>query len=204
MSAVLAGGAVGVTGTRTVTRTVASVVPPSPFAVMWNSVEFEGDTVWVPFRLTGPMPSMVTEVAFWLRQLSTTDWPKSMARGSAVMVAVGAGAASAGAGPRVLGFTPLAFLWQPVTAASVTKVATKTRDLRSWTCTALIIYLLPSLVFQKINLVCEAILQGKASRHFQLQFGMSAPGPVKARLSVPSASMVMIFMWLALPSAVLA
>jgi hypothetical protein len=64
MSAVVAGGAVGATGTRTVTRTFASVVPPSPFAVRWKFVELEGETVWVPLRFTSPMPSMLTEVAF--------------------------------------------------------------------------------------------------------------------------------------------
>ena len=88
----LVAGAVGATGTRTVTRTLASVVPPSPFAVRWKLVELEGETVWVPLRLTSPMPSMVTAVAFWLRQLRTTDWPRSIASGSAVMVAVGAAA----------------------------------------------------------------------------------------------------------------
>ena len=108
------------------------------------------------------------------------------------------------AGPRALGSTPLAFLWQPVTAPSATRVAAMTRVLLILLCVALIGYLLPSLVFQKINVACETILAGKIQRYFQLQFGMSAPGPVNARFCVPSASMVMIFMWLALPSAVLA
>src|SRR5258708_11009518 len=83
MSASTGAGAVGATGTRTVTRTLASATPPSPFAVRWKLVELEGDTVWVPLRLTSPMPSMVTALAFWLRQLSTTDWPRSIAAGSA-------------------------------------------------------------------------------------------------------------------------
>ena len=73
------------------TRTLASVVPPSPLAVRWKLVEVDGETVWVPLTLTGPMPSMETEVASVVRQLSTTDWPRSMASGSAVRVAVGAG-----------------------------------------------------------------------------------------------------------------
>src|ERR1700684_3488218 len=96
-------GAVGATGTRTVTRTLASVVPPSPLAVRWKLVELEGETVWVPLATTSPRPSMVMTVAFWVRQLRTTDWPRSMARGSAVMLAVGA--EGVGAGPRVLGGT---------------------------------------------------------------------------------------------------
>src|ERR1700722_16482472 len=112
MSMSSAGGAAGATGTRTVTRTLASVVPPSPLAVRWKLVEVDGATVWVPLVLTSPMPSMVTEAAFWVRQLRMTDWPRSMERGSAVMVAVGAAAGGAGAGPSALGAVPLAFLWQ--------------------------------------------------------------------------------------------
>src|SRR5271168_2885523 len=160
MSAATWAGAVGATGTRTVTRTLASVVPPSPFAVRWKLVELDGDTVWVPLRLTSPMPSMVTAVAFWLRQLRTTDWPRSMASGSAVIVAVGA-AGGVAAGPREAGFTPLAFLWQPVTAPSAMKVATRTKVLRDLICTAIIEYLLLSLVFQTINVPCAAISQGR-------------------------------------------
>jgi len=86
------------------------------------------------------MPSMLTALAFWLRQLSTTDWPRSIAPGSAVMVAVGA-AAAAGAGPRALGLTPPAFLWQPVTMASATKVVAKARVLLILLCLALIEYI---------------------------------------------------------------
>ncbi len=62
----------------------------------------------------------------------------------------------------------------------------------------------PAIVsISKKSVACEAVSQGRTA-HFQLQFGMSAPGPVSARFCVPSASMVMIFMWPALPSAVLA
>ena len=39
---------VGATGTRTVTRTLASAVPPSPLATRWKFVELEGETVCVP------------------------------------------------------------------------------------------------------------------------------------------------------------
>src|SRR5271156_7241818 len=94
-------GGVGATGTLTVTRTLASVVPPSPLAVRWKLVEVAGETVWVPLALTWPMPSMVTTLALVVRQLRTTDWPRSMAVGSAVMEAVGGatgGAVAAGGG----------------------------------------------------------------------------------------------------------
>ena len=71
-------------------------------------MELAGETVWVPLRFTSPMPSMVTAVAFWLRQLRMTDWPRSIARGSAVMLAGGAG--GAGPGAQVLGGTAGLFL----------------------------------------------------------------------------------------------
>src|SRR5208283_1168552 len=119
--AVLSAGTVGATGTRTVTRMLASVVPPSPLATMWKLVEAEGETVWVPLGLTGPMPSMVTLVASVVRQLRTTDWPRSMASGSAVSVAVGMGGSGVGVGAVLSGFTLVAaFLWQPETAPSAT------------------------------------------------------------------------------------
>ena len=113
-------GAVGATGTRTVTRTLASAVPPSPLATRWKLVEVDGETVWVPLTLTGPMPSMETEVALVVRQLRTTDWPRSMASGSAVRLAVGAAVGASAVGPRLAGFTGLVFLWQPVMAARPT------------------------------------------------------------------------------------
>src|ERR1700730_4704666 len=68
------------------------------------------------------------------------------------MVAVGTAAAAAGAGPGAFGSIPLAFLWQPVTAPSATRVAAMTRVLLILFCIALIGYLLPSLVFQKNQL----------------------------------------------------
>ncbi len=83
---------------RTVTRTLASTMPPSPLATRWKLVELDGETVWVPLTLTWPMPSMVTMVALVVRQFRTTDWPRSMAAGSAVMVAVGAAHGDAGGG----------------------------------------------------------------------------------------------------------
>ena len=93
----------GAVGTRTVTRALASAVPPSPLATRWKLVEVAGETVWVPLAETVPMPSMVTEVALVVRQLRTTDWPRSMARGSAVRLAVGAAVVVSAVGPRLLG-----------------------------------------------------------------------------------------------------
>src|SRR3984885_8228234 len=85
----LSAGAAGTSGTRTVTRTLASVVPPSFLATRWKLVELEGETVWVPLTGTSPIPSMLTLAALALRQLRTTDWPRSMESGSAVIDAVG-------------------------------------------------------------------------------------------------------------------
>src|SRR5665213_1897479 len=106
-------------GTRTVTRTLASVLPPSPLATRWKLVELEGETVCVPLTGTGPMPSMTTLVALVVRQLRTRDWPISMARGSAVRVAVGAGrlleAVSLALAPVVLSGL---LWWQPVARLS--------------------------------------------------------------------------------------
>src|ERR1019366_2320849 len=115
-------GTVGGAGTRTVTRTLASVVPPSPLATRWKLVELEGETVCVPLILIGPMPSMDTEVASVVRQLSTTDWPRSIESGSAVRFAVGAGVADAALGPRLAGLTGFDFLWHPVMAARPTAI----------------------------------------------------------------------------------
>src|SRR5579875_2303531 len=86
----------GTVGTRTVTRTLASVVPPSPLATRWKLVEFAGETVCVPLTATSPMPSIDTLVALVVRQFNTTDWPRSIASGSAVRVAVGAGPVAGG------------------------------------------------------------------------------------------------------------
>src|ERR1700742_3055365 len=111
-------GGVGATGTLTVTRTLASVVPPSPLATRWKLVEVEGETVWVPLALTGPMPSMETEVASVVRQLSTTDWPRSMARGSAVRFAVGGAEEEPVEGALPMEGAGAEALWQPLTAAT--------------------------------------------------------------------------------------
>src|SRR5882757_2336338 len=120
------------------------------------------------------------------------------------MVAVGAGAAAAGAvGSSALGSIPLAFLWQPVTMTSAARVVAKARLLLILLCLALIEYLLPIGSISKNQLPAKRSRR-EESAYFQLQLGMSAPGPVSARFCVPSASMVMTFMWLALPSAELA
>src|SRR5207245_988682 len=103
-------------------------------AVRWKLVELEGEAVCVPLAGTSPTPSMVTTVAPVVRQLRTTDWPRSIATGSAVRVAVGAAAGVAGMGPRVLGFTALSFLWQPVTAPRAAAKATIVRALRRLAC----------------------------------------------------------------------
>src|SRR6266702_347030 len=119
-------GTAGATATRTVTRTLASVVPPSPLATRWKLVELDGETVCVPLMATVPMPSIVTEVASVVRQLSTTDWPRSMASGSAVRLAVGAGVGVA-VGPRLDGLTAFDFLWHPVIAARATAMSRAAR-----------------------------------------------------------------------------
>src|ERR1017187_6681784 len=123
-------GTLGATGTRTVTRTLASVVPPSPLATRWKLVELDGETVWVPLTLTGPMPSIDTDAALVVRQLRTTDWPRSTASGSAVRLAVGAGVDSVAVGPRLAGFTGPDFLWQPAkTARPTAKQSAERTDL---------------------------------------------------------------------------
>src|ERR1039458_396936 len=111
--AVVSAGTMGATGTRTVTRMLASVVPPSPLATMWKLVEVVGETVWVPLGLTVPMPSMVMAVASVVRQLRTTDWPRSMASGSALRDAVGAGVGAVSVGAVLAGFTGAVFLLDP-------------------------------------------------------------------------------------------
>jgi len=75
---------------------------------------------------------MLTLVAFVVRQFSTTDWPISIANGSAEMLAVGAGMVVSGAiaedGGRV------DFLWQPVTAIAANAAALSTMDFQVNVC----------------------------------------------------------------------
>src|ERR1700761_7630982 len=79
-------------GEATVTCAVASVVPPSPRATRWKSVETVGVTVFTPEVGTGPMPSIETLLASVVRQFSTTWSPAEICVGVAVICAVGAGA----------------------------------------------------------------------------------------------------------------
>src|SRR6185437_7290286 len=124
-------GATGACGTRTVTRTLASAVPPSPLAVRWKLVEVEGETVCVPLTATGPMPSMVTLVASVVRQLRTTDWPRSMASGSAVRFAVGA-AVGVVVGALAEGLTGAVLWWQPARAKRPSVRNRDVREARRW------------------------------------------------------------------------
>ena len=76
------------------------------------------------------MPSIDTDVALVVRQLRTTDWPRSIASGSAVRLAVGAGVVSVAVGPRLAGFTGADFLWQPAkTARPTAKQSAERTDL---------------------------------------------------------------------------
>src|ERR1700729_565378 len=89
------------------------------------------------------MPSMVTTFAFWVRQLRTTYWPRSMAIGSAVIEAVGGATVGAVSGPTLLGGGPC-FLWQPVARPKAATAAAVTSNLRI------------DVVFKFISLSCKA------------------------------------------------
>ena len=87
------------------------------------------------------MPSMLTLVAFDVRQFSTTDLPRSIADGSAVIDAVGGGIVFSGAIAE--GGGAACFLWQPeaVSRASVATMAALFQnvvrlDIRSSSCVA--------------------------------------------------------------------
>src|SRR6185437_849618 len=60
------------------------------------------------------------------------------------------------------------------------------------------------LFHKAMMLTAKASPQGRRRTYFQLQFGMSVPGPVKALRWVPSASMVQMRIWDCLPLEVLA
>ena len=220
--AAVSAGTVGATGTRTVTRTLASTVPPSPLAVRWKLVEVEGETVCVPLTLTVPMPSIDTAVASVVRQFSTTDWPRSIASGSAVSVAVGAGVGAVAVGPRLGGIhrCGLVLVPHPLRAAmaSVSRRAALSETGCVWNAA-------DEIGFRSLRFSCAAKLDstfmllkkhlpaaGVPERYrrrnkrvyFQLQFGMSAPAPVSGRCCVPSASMVQMRMCSARPSGELA
>jgi hypothetical protein len=57
----------------TVTRAVAWIIPPVPFAVSVYVVEPEGVRLRVPLGVTAPRESMLTSVEFFVLQLSCTD-----------------------------------------------------------------------------------------------------------------------------------
>src|SRR6185437_7989330 len=151
-----------------------------------------------------------------------------MAWGSAVMVAVGAGAEAEG-GSAEGGGRVLAFLWQPV-AASRAMDALKRIVVSLWereVCREIILStvrgprvssqpsVLVEVLFEPYSLgpdavsrVCRGTWHDSSqflwSYHRQLQLGMSEPEPVSARFWVPSASMVMMRVWSARPSEELA
>src|SRR5580658_3931783 len=139
-----------------------------------------------------------------------------MAWGSAVMLAVGAGADAAG-GSAEGGGRVLAFLLQPV-AASRAMDALK-RIVVSLgvgeVCREIVLSTVrgPRVGSQaeRFKFRADAVSRACAgtwhdsfqfswSYHRQLQLGMSEPGPVSARFCVPSASMVMMRVWSARPS----
>src|ERR1700738_3105125 len=86
------------------------------------------------------MASMLTTAAFSVRQLRTTDGPRSTARGSAVMDADGEAAGAVLVGPRLFGSMPLLFLWQPVTALRASTAAVIAKTFRSVIRVGLIIF----------------------------------------------------------------
>src|SRR5213594_3879225 len=92
-----AGGAAAV-GALTVTRAVASCVPPAPLAVRRYVVESSGVTAFEPLVSTGPMPSILTSVALVVCQVRVVDCPFCTESGFAEREAVGAGGAGGGGG----------------------------------------------------------------------------------------------------------
>src|SRR5208283_1767877 len=85
----------------TVTRAVASCVPPAPFAIRWYVVEVAGETWREPLVSTGPMPSMLTSVAPVVCHVRVVDSPALIVLGFAASEAVGAcavGGAGGGGG----------------------------------------------------------------------------------------------------------
>jgi hypothetical protein len=78
-------------GCVTVSRVVASCVPPAPLAVKRYVVDWVGDTVCEPLAGTAPTPSIETSVALVVCQFSEADPPTRMSVGSTEIEAVGAG-----------------------------------------------------------------------------------------------------------------
>src|SRR5437899_8290245 len=83
-----AGG--GGAGCATVTRAVASRVPPGPFAMRRYVVEPLGVTDCEPLGCTAPTPSMLTSFALSVCQVSCVACPGCTLAGFDVRVALGA------------------------------------------------------------------------------------------------------------------
>lgn len=88
------GGAAAVT----VTRAVASVVPPGPLATSRYVTEPLGVTLCEPEAGTEPRPLMLISFALFVCQVSSVDWPCWRALGLALRAAVGAVCAGGGGG----------------------------------------------------------------------------------------------------------
>src|SRR5689334_3996883 len=82
----------------TVTRAVASCVPPAPLATKWYVVESVGVTGFEPFASTAPSPSMETSVALVVCQVNVVDSPLLIVLGLADKEADGAGGGGGGGG----------------------------------------------------------------------------------------------------------
>src|SRR5512146_1238421 len=92
------GGGGGGGGCSTVTRAVASCVPPGPFAVSRYVIESVGVTCVDPLASTFPVPSNSTSVALVVCHVSVADWPFWIVAGFAVSEAVGAAGGGGGGG----------------------------------------------------------------------------------------------------------
>src|SRR5579864_1318401 len=101
----------------TVTRALASALPPGPFATNSYVVESLGFTVRVPDAETVPRPLMVIEFALLVLQLNCALWPCSISAGVAVSDAVGVGGGGVG------GIALACFLAQPARNRVATSIA---------------------------------------------------------------------------------
>src|SRR5579871_26024 len=110
----------------TVTRALASAVPPGPLAVRRYVVDCWGRIERLPFACTEPISGeMLTVVAFSALHSTVVDCPRSIDVGLTVIVAVGFGvAAGAGGDAGGGGVTGAGFFLQP--AASKTNITHKT------------------------------------------------------------------------------
>ena len=116
-------------GVLTVSRAVASELPPGPLATMRYVVDSLGLTVLEPLASTLPIDSSVTWVAFCASHVRFADCPWLMSAGSTLSVTVGCGWGGGGAWT----FAVTGFLAQPATsnsaaASMTTNVSNDTRD----------------------------------------------------------------------------